>query len=40
MKVKKSITVSEYQELESIVMSWWFSLPEGLQKELRNFYND
>tara|TARA_R100000353_G_scaffold37264_2_gene29633 strand:- start:485 stop:607 length:123 start_codon:yes stop_codon:yes gene_type:complete len=40
MKVKKSMTLSEYQELQSIVMSWWFSLPQGLQKELREFYDD
>lgn len=40
MKVKKSMTISEYQELESILKSWWFSLPEGLQKELKEFYKD
>ena len=40
MKVKKSITMSEYQELESILMSWWDSLPEEMKEELRDFYND
>lgn len=29
-----------YQKLESILMSWWDSLPEEMQKELRGFYDD
>ena len=30
----------KYQKLESILMSWWDSLPEEMKKELRDFYND
>jgi len=29
-----------YQKLESILMSWWDSLPEEMKEELRDFYND
>ena len=28
----------EYLEFVSITKSWWFSLPNGLQKELKEFY--
>ena len=30
----------QYQKLESILMSWWDSLPEEMQKELKDFYED
>ena len=39
MKVK-DISIDRYQKLESILMSWWDSLPKEMQQELRNFYND
>ena len=35
MKVK-----DKYQLIESVLMSWWDSLPEEMKKELRDIYND
>ena len=35
MKVK-----DKYRLLDSILMSWWDSLPKDMQKELREFYNE
>ena len=37
MKVK-DISIDRYQKLESILMSWWDSLPKEMQQELREFY--
>ena len=33
------MNLKQYQELESILMSWWDSLPKDMKKELRDFYN-
>ena len=30
--------MSKYQQLDSIVNSWWDSLPEEMQNELNKFY--
>jgi len=29
----------KYRLIESVVMSWWDSLPEEMQKELNDIYN-
>ena len=33
------MSIEEYQKLESILNSWWDSLPEEMQQELREFYD-
>ena len=35
---KNFLTVRDYQELDSILKSWWNSLPKKMQSELNNFY--
>ena len=32
------MNIKQYQKLESILMSWWDSLPKEMQEELRKFY--
>ena len=34
----RSNTIVSINKFETIVMSWWDSLPEKMQEELRNFY--
>tara|TARA_R110002012_G_scaffold299800_1_gene499101 strand:- start:198 stop:347 length:150 start_codon:yes stop_codon:yes gene_type:complete len=39
-KVETSVLTAEYLlEVETIVMSWWDSLPKKMQEELRNVYD-
>ena len=35
---KNFLTVRDYQELDSILKSWWNSLPKKMQSELNTFY--
>ena len=34
------MNIKQYQELESILISWWDSLPEEMKKELNKQYQD
>ncbi len=38
---KTELNINDYEKLESILMSWWDSLPKEMQQELEeNVYND
>ena len=30
----------EYETFEELIMSWWDSLPDKMQDEIREFYSD
>ena len=30
----------EYETFEELIMSWWDSLPDKMQDEIREFYGD
>ena len=34
------LTTSPYETLDELIMSWWDSLTEEIQDEIREFYGD
>ena len=34
------LNIKDYKKLENLLHSWWASLPDGMQQEIRKFYDN
>ena len=34
------LNIKDYKKLENLLHSWWVSLPDGMQQEIRKFYDN